>query len=94
MTREDFISAINTSPHDAEMWLVYADWLEEAGDKSAVGWRRLVEQNRVLRSVDPENSWFVGESGSYQLPGYWVHSYPDPYAANEAAVAGILSSEG
>jgi uncharacterized protein (TIGR02996 family) len=67
-TEDDFQRQLDACPDDAQMRLVFADWLQERGDERSEGYRAL-GANRLYAIMPGERGWGVWYNDSqYTLP--------------------------
>lgn len=64
---ESWRAAINATPDDATLLLVFADWLDENGFADAAGWRELGERRVKLWHAAGDDSWTIWRAG--RMPG-------------------------
>jgi len=80
-TEEEFQRALDARPHDRQLRLVFADWLEERGDPRATGYRALARGGYrpfipVGLAYQPKYAWCREGSGGEarwhdDLPSDW-----------------------
>lgn len=73
-TEEDFQLMLDANPEDWLTRIIFADWLQENGDRRAAGYRELgIRQRMPILKFLPINSTF-GIVGSTRNEGYtWIN---------------------
>jgi len=75
VTISAFLKAITARPHEASLRMVFADWLEERGDKRFELWRNTTPASVLVRSFDAFDERHVDRTlagnGDGGGSGYW-----------------------